>query len=127
MTVTVAERKPAAERIAVRCVDSDVHPTPKSGVLAEYIPEPWRSKYFKPRRIGDQIYYDAPDYAHAYAMRGGTFHAAGGSAGSDPKSSVKELLGGAGTAISILEPAASPARFPEANHAMSVALNDWQD
>ena len=69
MTVTVTERKPAAERIAVRCVDSDVHPVPKSGVLAQYIPEPWRSKYFMPRRIGEQIYYDAPDYAHAYAMR----------------------------------------------------------
>ena len=69
MTVTTTERKPAAERIAVRCVDSDVHPVPKSGVLAQYIPEPWRSKYFLPRRIGDQIYYDAPDYAHAYAMR----------------------------------------------------------
>ena len=26
MTVTTTERKPAAERIAVRCVDSDVHP-----------------------------------------------------------------------------------------------------
>ena len=46
MTVTTTERKPAAERIAVRCVDSDVHPVPKSGVLTQYIPEPWRSKYF---------------------------------------------------------------------------------
>ncbi|MDT5015711.1 MAG: uncharacterized protein QOD39_1871, partial [Mycobacterium sp.] len=40
MTVTTTERKPAAERVAVRCVDSDVHPTPKSGVLTQYIPEP---------------------------------------------------------------------------------------
>ena len=31
MTVTATERKPAAERIAVRCVDSDVHPVPKAG------------------------------------------------------------------------------------------------
>ena len=46
MTVTTTERKPATEHVAVRCVDSDVHPTPRSGELAQYIPEPWRSKYF---------------------------------------------------------------------------------
>ena len=72
MTLThTQERVPAAERIAVRCVDSDVHPTPKRGELAQYIPEPWRSKYFLARNVGEQIYYDAPDYAHAYAMRAG--------------------------------------------------------
>ena len=47
MTLTqTQERTPAAERIAVRCVDSDVHPVPKRGELTPYIPEPWRSKYF---------------------------------------------------------------------------------
>jgi predicted TIM-barrel fold metal-dependent hydrolase len=126
MTVTATERKPAAERIAVRCVDSDVHPVPKSGVLAQYIPEPWRSKYFLPRRIGDQIYYDAPDYAHAYAMRVDTFPADGEFAGSDPDLAFRQLIMEAGADIAVLEPAAYPARFPEVNHAMSCALNDWQ-
>jgi predicted TIM-barrel fold metal-dependent hydrolase len=126
MTVTTAERKPAAERIAVRCVDSDVHPVPKSGVLAQYIPEPWRSKYFLTRKVGDQIYYDAPDYAHAYAMRADTFPADGEFAGSDPDLAFKQLIMEAGADIAILEPAAYPARFPEVNHAMSCALNDWQ-
>ena len=47
MTLTHSqERVPAAERIAVRCVDSDVHPRPERGELVPYIPEPWRSKYF---------------------------------------------------------------------------------
>ena len=70
MTLTHSqERVPAAERIAVRCVDSDVHPAPRRGELVPYIPEPWRSKYFLSRNVGEQIYYDAPDYAHAYAMR----------------------------------------------------------
>jgi len=50
-----------------------VHPVPKSGVLAQYIPEPWRSKYFTNHPVGDQIYYDAPDYAHSYAMRVDSF------------------------------------------------------
>ena len=108
MTVTVKERKPAAERIAVRCVDSDVHPTPKAGELTPYIPEPWRSKYFLTRRIGDQIYYDAPDYAHAYAMRLDTFPSDGNFAGSDPDLAFKQLIMEAGADIAILEPAAYP-------------------
>ena len=57
MTLTQAqERTPAIERIAVRCVDSDVHPTPKRGEIIPYIPEPWRSKYFLSRNVGEQIY-----------------------------------------------------------------------
>ncbi len=35
-----AARQPPAERIAVRCVDSDVHPVPRRGELSQYIPEP---------------------------------------------------------------------------------------
>src|SRR6476660_7542964 len=115
MTSTVTsttERKPAAEHIAVRCVDSDVHPVPKSGVLAQYIPEPWRSKYFLPRKIGDQIYYAAPDYAHAYAMRADTFPADGEFPRSAPALAFRQLIMEAGADIAILEPAAYPARFP---------------
>ncbi|EUA51060.1 amidohydrolase family domain protein [Mycobacterium xenopi 3993] len=56
----VQERVPAAERIAVRCVDSDVHPVPKRGELIQYIPEPWRSKFFLEHKVGELIYYDAP-------------------------------------------------------------------
>ena len=68
MTLTHSqERVPAAERIAVRCVDSDVHPVPKRGEIIQYIPEPWRSKFFRDHKIGELIYYDAPDYAHSYA------------------------------------------------------------
>jgi len=102
MTSTVTsttERKPAAERVAVRCVDSDVHPTPKSGVLAQYIPEPWRSKYFLSKRTGDTIYYDAPDYAHSYAMRVDTFPPDGEFAGSDPDMAFRQLIMEAGSDI----------------------------
>jgi hypothetical protein len=74
MTETHAqERIPAKERIAIRCVDSDVHPVPKRGEITPYIPEPWRSKFFLDHKIGELIYYDAPDYAHAFAMRTDTF------------------------------------------------------
>ncbi|WP_068180152.1 amidohydrolase family protein [Mycobacterium sp. UM_CSW] len=126
MTISATERKPAAERIGVRCVDSDVHPVPKIGVLAQYIPEPWRSKYFLSKKVGDQIYYDAPDYAHAYAMRVDSFPADGEFPGSDPDLAFQQLIMAAGTDIAILEPGAYPSRFPEVTHAMSCALNEWQ-
>lgn len=53
MTLTHSQERvaPPAERVAVRCVDSDVHPVPKRGVLQEYIPEPIRTKYFKNHRL----------------------------------------------------------------------------
>ena len=46
MAITASERKPAAEHVPVRCVDSDVHPMPRHGELAQYIPEPRRTDYF---------------------------------------------------------------------------------
>ncbi len=99
MTVTANPRVPAAERIAVRCVDSDVHPAPRSGELGQYIPEPWRSKYFGTHKVGDQIYYDAPDYAHSYAMRLDAFPPDGEFACSDPDLAFKQLIMEAGADI----------------------------
>jgi hypothetical protein len=109
MTLTHSqERVPAAERIAVRCVDSDVHPVPRRGELVQYIPEPWRSKYFLSHNVGDQIYYDAPDYAHAYAMRTDAFPPDGEFPGSDPDMAFRQLIMEAGSDIGILEPGAYP-------------------
>ena len=120
------ERIAPAERIAVRCVDSDVHPVPKTGVLEQYIPEPWRSKYFLTRKVGEQIYYDAPDYAHAYAMRLDTFPADGEFAGSDPDLAFKQLIMEAGADIAILEPIHGLCRLSEATAALCAAHNTWQ-
>src|SRR4029078_6410008 len=125
MTVTANARVPAAERIAVRCVDSDVHPTPRRGELGQYIPEQHR-KRFGTHPAGDQIYYDARAYAHPSAMRVDTFPSDGEFAGSDPDLAFKQLIMEAGADIAILEPAAYPERFPEDEHPMSCALNDWQ-
>ena len=126
MTITTNARVPAAEQIAVRCVDSDVHPVPKRGELVDYIPEPWRSKYFLSHEYGDLIYYDAPDYAHSYAMRLDAFPPDGEFACSDPDFAFRQLIMEAGADIAILEPGAYPARLPGADHAMSQALNSWQ-
>ncbi|MET4428759.1 amidohydrolase family protein [Mycolicibacterium sp. 624] len=126
MSMTADRRIAATQRIAVRCVDSDVHPMPRSGELAQYIPEPWRSKYYGTHAFGDLIYYDAPDYAHSYAMRVDTFPADGEFAGSDPDLAFRQLIMEAGSDIAILEPGAYPARLAGADHAMSCALNAWQ-
>ncbi|MDT5392037.1 MAG: uncharacterized protein QOE04_5678 [Mycobacterium sp.] len=125
MTVTANPRVPAAERIAVRCVDSDVHPTPRKGELGAYIPAEWRSK-FGTHPVGEQIYYDAPDYAHSYAMRVDTFPSDGEFAGSDPDLAFRQLIMEAGSDIAILEPGVYSSRVSELNHVMSCALNDWQ-
>jgi predicted TIM-barrel fold metal-dependent hydrolase len=121
------ERTTPAERVPIRCVDSDVHPVPKRGQLLPHIPEPWRSRYFTTHQYGEQIYYDAPDYAHAFAMRVDAFPDDGEFACSDPDLAFKQLIMEAGSDIAILEPAAYPCRVPEADHAMSQALNSWQD
>src|SRR3978361_1557629 len=120
MTVTANPRVPTAERIAVGGIESDVHPTPRRGELGEYIPEQCR-KYFGTHPVGEQIYYDAPDYAHSYAMRVDTFPSDGEFAGSRPDLAVQQLILEAGADIAIREPAAYSARLPEANTAMSSA------
>jgi predicted TIM-barrel fold metal-dependent hydrolase len=125
MTVTASPRVPAAERIAVRCVDSDVHPMPRRGQLVEYIPEPWRSKYFLNHQVGNQIYYDAPDFAHSFAMRVDTFPPDGEFAGSDPDMAFRQLIMEAGSDIAILEPTHPEYRLPEATAAYCTAGNEW--
>ena len=75
--------------------------------------------------MGEPIYYDAPDYAHAQAMRVDSFPQDGEFPGSDPDLAFRQLIMEAGSDIAILEPAA-PGSLPEAQHAMSYALNHWQ-
>jgi uncharacterized protein len=68
------QRQLSAEHVQVRIVDSDVHPTPRRGELEPFIPAAFRDLFVKRANgAGGQNYYDAPDYAHAYAMRTDTF------------------------------------------------------
>ncbi|TQS46998.1 amidohydrolase family protein [Cryptosporangium phraense] len=115
---------PSTAQVPVRVVDSDVHPVPRAGAIAEYIPDEWR-KFALSHRVGDTINYDAPDYAHAYAMRVDTFPADGGFPGSDPDTMFKQLIIEAGSDIAILEPASKFTRIPEATSAMATATNEW--
>ena len=105
MAVTsIRERAPELARVDVRVVDSDVHPVPRAGEWIEYVPEPYRSRFWKRRRVGDTINYDAPDYAHAMAMRMDTFPEDGGFPGSDPELAFRQVIMEAGSDIGILEP-----------------------
>src|ERR1700761_6966723 len=79
-------------QVPVRVVDSDIHPVPRAGEMAQFIPEPWRSKYIYSHKTGDTINYDAPDYAYAHAMRTDSFPSDGNFAGSDPDLALKHVI-----------------------------------
>jgi uncharacterized protein len=118
-------RAPAPDQVAVRVVDSDVHPVPRRRELVEYIPEPYRSSYFLSHRVGETIIYDAPDYAHSFAMRVDTFPADGEFPGSDPELAFRQLIVEAGSDIAILEPTVKATRLPEATQALATGVNHW--
>jgi predicted TIM-barrel fold metal-dependent hydrolase len=126
MTITeVRDRTAPPKPVAVRVVDSDVHPVPKAGEFAQYVPEPFRSKYAYTHRVGETINYDAPDYYHAKAMRTDTFPEDGNFAGSDPALAFRQLILGAGSDIAILEPGVRGHHIPEVSSALSTGLNHW--
>lgn len=123
------ERTLSTENAQVRVVDSDVHPTPRRGELEPYLPEDVR-KVFAQRSamMGNPVYYDAPDYNHAFAMRTDTFPEDGNFAGSDPDLTFRQLIMEAGSDIAILGPlVGGPAQTDEEIHASAAATNVWQE
>ena len=126
-TMESQPRVPAPKKVPVRVVDSDVHPVPKPGVIAQYVPEPIRSKYLLSHPRGESIFYDAPDYAYAKAMRVDAFTPDGGFPGSDPELAFRQLIVEAGSDIGILEPGGRGHFIPEVNSAYKHAMNVWQD
>ena len=122
------EHQASAEHVAVRVVDSDVHPYPKRGELEQFIPAAFRDLFARRGEgAGSQNYYDPPDYAHAYAMRTDTFPDDGNFAGSDPALLFRQLIMDAGSDIAILGPLTGGGQTDEESHAMAVATNLWQD
>jgi predicted TIM-barrel fold metal-dependent hydrolase len=117
------------QTVPVRIVDTDVHPTPRAGELAPFIPEPFRSRLAqRAEGAGSPVYYDAPDFAHTMAMRTDTFPDDGNFAGSDPELLFRQLILDAGSDIAILGPTnGSPGQTEEEIHALAVATNLWQD
>jgi len=130
MTMQIETDRVASEVLTpVRVVDCDVHPTSRVGELDEYFPDPFR-KTFAARAVGSgsPVYYDAPDYANAMAMRTDSFPDDGNFAGSDPDLTFRQLIMEAGSDIAILGPLAGPAaQTPEEAHAVAFAINRWQE
>jgi predicted TIM-barrel fold metal-dependent hydrolase len=116
---------PSPVRTPIRVVDSDVHPVPKAGQLAPYIPEPFRSKYYLSHKKGDTIIYDAPDYAYAKAMRVDTFPDDGNFAGSDPNMALRQAIVEGGSDVCVLEPGFGTHYLPEMSQALCTGMNHW--
>ena len=127
MAVTVHERTLSETRVDVRIVDSDVHPVPRVGELTEYIPEPYRSKYWARRRVGQTNTYDAPDYYRAQAMRLDSFPEDGNFPGSDPALAFRHVIMEAGCDLAILEPLGPMNILPELSQSKAIATNHWLD
>src|ERR1700744_3713309 len=119
----IRERVAGTGQVPVRVVDSDVHPVPRPGMLMESLPDAGRKAFDHP--IGDTIFYDAPDYAHAKAMRVDTFPADGGFPGSDPGLAFKQLIMDAGSDIGVLEPGGRHHFIPEVTQGLKIATNHW--
>ncbi|WP_026343773.1 amidohydrolase family protein [Nocardia sp. BMG111209] len=120
----IRSRVPSTELVPIRVVDSDIHPVPAPGQLVEYIPEPLRSKILS-HKVGSTIYYDAPDFNHAFAMRVDSFTEDGGFPGSDPDLAFQQAIIEGGSDIGILEPGFGAKRLPEWSQAIGAAHNTW--
>ncbi|WP_040780892.1 amidohydrolase family protein [Rhodococcus ruber] len=117
------------QTVPVRVVDCDVHPYPRTGELAPFIPEPFRTRFARRAQdSGAEIYYDAPDFAYSGAMRIDSYPQDGEFAGSDPELLFQQLIIEAGSDIAILGPGNhAPGQTGDEVHALAVATNRWQE
>lgn len=130
MTIEITKKHElGTEMVPVRVVDSDVHPVPRVGELAEFYPAEFRDRFAqRSKGAGTQIFFDPPDYAHTFAMRTDSFTPDGGFPGSDPAYMFQQLIMESGSDIAILGPIVTPiGQTEEEIHAVTQAVNDWQD
>jgi predicted TIM-barrel fold metal-dependent hydrolase len=115
--------------VDVAIVDVDVHPMPFTlDEIRGYVREDrWRDRLFPMdgrTKYPSYAYYDPPDAYTTSAMRMDSAPPRGGMAGSDPDYAVQQLFVDAGVDIGILQPMIY-AQWPDAEHAMAEAYNDW--
>lgn len=113
--------------VEVRLVDCDVHPFVDQQWLAEYMPEPWRSRYFTagdPREVEPPLFiYQAVQNV----MRGDAVPPSGGYPGSDPEFVTQHLLKHDGVDYAMLFPLQPRSRIndPEFESAVLSACNSF--
>lgn len=123
------ESPESGELTAVRVVDCDVHPYPRKGVLHEFL-DPAFVKVQRLRGTGanNGVFYDAPDFNHARAMRVDSFPDDGEFACTDPDMAFRQLVLDSGSDLVILGPTSGGGGdTPEEVTAMAAATNKWQD
>ncbi|MBI3964753.1 MAG: amidohydrolase [Chloroflexi bacterium] len=125
-TVSITEHREATE-VAVRLVDCDVHPVPRSyAELREYLPEPWRSRRFPERLFaGDK----STPYVTPQQLPGARADAQPptGPNGSDPEFFAKQLFDDLGVDYAIMNPLTVPKMVnPEHEAIRAAATNSWQ-
>jgi predicted TIM-barrel fold metal-dependent hydrolase len=114
----------AAGQVPVKIVDTDVHPVPRSWeVLAEYTPEPWRSRMYATRR-GPKPWNNQPAGPMENAtMRADATPPGGGPPCSDPEFAFEQLIRGAKVDIAVLNQLQMREPHPDASLANCQAQN----
>src|SRR4051794_38140858 len=110
-----------AATVAVRIVDADVHPLPRSTAeLRGYLREPWT-------KVPDNLL--ASDPLLLYLATGQPYRRdavpVDGPAGSDPELATRQLLRDAGVDYAILLPLVRTFPNQDLEAAMCSAMNDW--
>ena len=108
----------------VEVVDVDVHPTLTLNCFAEYIPEPWRSRYFRrPAPMVGGLYGSVMSF-----HREDTVPPGGGGPGSDPEFAAKQLFVDEGVDFAVLIPMSGTSNQltnPEAETAFLSGVNSY--
>ena len=126
MAVKTTGTEQASEReVAVRVVDTDVHPTLSVDMFSEYIPEPWRSRYYRQSLPMVGGLYGSVMSFH----REDTAPPGGGGPGSDPEFAAKQLFVDEKDDYAVLIPMSASANQltnPEAETAFLSGVNAFQ-
>lgn len=117
----------AGRQLEVKIVDCDVHPSSTIEGLVDYVPEPWRSRYFR-RYPAEVESGGARIYMPSTATRVDALPAHGGPEGSDPALMDKQLIQELGVDYAILIPLFPRLKIsdPAFETAMCATCNNWQ-
>ncbi|GAA2976116.1 putative TIM-barrel fold metal-dependent hydrolase [Microbacterium terrae] len=127
--ITTSDVKQEAATVPVRVVDCDVHPYPRRGDLQEFLdPKIARHLRLKGEGANNGVFYDAPDFYHANAMRVDSFPDDGEFACSDPALAFQQLVLDSGSDLVILGPTSGGGGdTDEETTALAAATNAWQE
>lgn len=114
--------------VAVRIVDCDVHPFGDAREISEYVPEPWRSRYY--REYVQEVELNASLYTPpTHTTRVDATPPGGGVPGADPAFVERQLLQEAGVDFAnliVLQPKIKQVN-PEFESALFAGHNAWLD